>query len=288
MDESRYIKKALIASLGFHVVAILLNPELLFMFRREEEELAIEAQMIIDLSGQETKDSLAKKDKDEEIKVTKEILPQLSKQFVMKENEQKDQIEPTPSNAPEKSNPIASDDKDDPVPPEDEKKIVEKKPEPPPKEKEKKEAKVDPTITELMKKDAIERLLKEKARREQKFAETEKAPEPNTLLAKRRESLANGKELGSEEFQKYNQMLKDWVQKYYVLPEIYANADALAVVEFALSSKGELTQLELKESSKNPAFDQLALRTMKIASPFPKPPIELVGRPIHFRFDSKM
>ncbi|HEY9090698.1 TonB family protein [Parasphingorhabdus sp.] len=49
----------------------------------------------------------------------------------------------------------------------------------------------------------------------------------------------------------------------------------LAMVRFAVSRDGNLTSVELASSSGNSALDKLALRTVRNASPFPAPPVNL-------------
>ena len=141
----------------------------------------------------------------------------------------------------------------------------------------------------MQKKQALERLLKDKARKEEKFSDANRSPLNQILLARKKQlEGASGTAMGDESFAQYGKLLKKWMQNYYSMPEAYSlqTVGQQAVVELVLDGKGGIRSLTLLTSSQNDAFDQLALATVRKAAPFPAPPRELVGKKIHYQFDA--
>lgn len=269
-----------------HLLFFFANPLSFLDHLRPKEEWVIEAEMLTDFSGKDQTDAIKSAKKGEELKVMENILPQLPKQIDTSEQKKPEEEKPEEI-SDEKKEIIAAE------------KPVEEKPKETPKEISKEAEKDDKeqksenedlkmkALAQLAKQEAIERLAKEKARLEKKFAKENESAEANTLLKQRQNALSQGIDNSSTEIKEYNRALKDWVQKHYIVPEIYISAEeqSKVVVEIVLDSKGEIQTLELIKSSTNTAFDQLALTIIKNAAPFPKPPKELVGQRIHYRFD---
>jgi protein TonB len=261
--ENRIFKFMVLASLGIH------GGIFLWTYLRDAsaaisfQEVSIQA----DLEMESPVASIASRERAEEIKVDKQILPQLPKQYEVQDKPEQD----------EKQN-------EELALKEEEHKEEEKKPEIDP-EQVKRER-----ILALQKKQALERLLKDKARKEEKFSNSTKSPLNQLLLARKKqlEQGISGAAMGEESFAQYGKLLKKWMQNYYSMPEVYSlqGVGQQAVVELVLDTKGGVRSLTLLTSSQNEAFDQLALATVRKAAPFPAPPRELVGKKIHYHFDS--
>lgn len=58
-----------------------------------------------------------------------------------------------------------------------------------------------------------------------------------------------------------------------------------AIVRFGINAGGRLSFVQVSRSSGNSRLDQLALRTVRSAAPFPTPPESLRGRPYTIRID---
>lgn len=262
--ESRIFKYMVIASVSVHVGLFLWTHFKEASGAISFQEMSIQA----DLEMESAVPSIASKERAEEIKVDKQILPQLPKQYEVQDKPEQD----------EKQN-------EELALKEEEHKEEEKKPEIDP-EQVKRER-----ILGLQKKQALERLLKEKARKEEKFSNSTKSPLNQLLLARKQQLEAGmpGGAVGEESFAQYGKLLKKWMQNYYSMPEVYAlqAVGQQAVVELVLDAKGGVRSLTLLTSSDNTSFDDLALATVRKAAPFPAPPRELVGKKIHYHFDAR-
>ena len=261
--ENRIFKYMIMISLGVHGGIFLWTH-----FRDSSaaisfQELSIQAELEMEAPVA----SIASMERAPEIKVDKQILPQLPKQYEVQDKPEQDQ---------KQNEELALK--------EEEHKEEEKKPEIDP-EQIKRER-----ILALQKKQALERLLKEKARKEEKFSNSTKSPLNQLLLARKKqlEDGLPGAAMGEESFAQYGKLLKKWMQNYYSMPEVYAlqAVGQPAIVELILDAKGGVRSLTLLASSQNESFDQLALATVRKAAPFPAPPRELVGKKIHYHFDS--
>lgn len=165
------------------------------------------------------------------------------------------------------------------------------------KEKKKKKdskIKVKKINEEELNKVTLERLLKEVKRRNQKETKKKRTSLMTDDLKKRKKDLEKGLYESSSDTEglvdlAYNSVLQSWIQKNYSLPEIYEfkNADISAVIVLILDHHGSIVRLKLKESSKNRLFDQLALKTVEKAAPFPTPPKEQVGKEISLNINTK-
>lgn len=88
----------------------------------------------------------------------------------------------------------------------------------------------------------------------------------------------------------YASVVKAWIQRNYALPEIYElkSADIRAIVHLVLNKEGAIVKLSLEQSSHNKLFDELALKTVEKAAPFPTPPADWVGHTIVLPFEPKV
>ena len=162
-------------------------------------------------------------------------------------------------------------------------------------EEQKEPVKKDPKIFTKMKKDeedltkiALDRLIKEVNRKTTK--DKIKSNLVHYLSERKKELEANHMQgmlsLGESEAG-YAAVVKGWIQKHYSLPDIYElkNSHIKAVVQLVLNQQGGIAKLSLISSSQNELFDQLALKTIENASPFPAPPQDWVGKAITLPFE---
>jgi protein TonB len=263
--ETRLIKGLLTLSVVIHMGIFLWSSWRANTGAVSFQEASIEA----DLEMEATAASVHAQSRAEEILVDQKILPQLPPKFEIKEK--------VPEVAEPEPDPEAL------ALQEEKKKAEEKKPE------------VDTetvkreSLLVLQKKQALERLLKEKARNEKKFDKETKSPLNEVLLARKKQLTQGAPGIGDESFAQYGKMLKKWMQNYYSMPEIYAlqKVTGQTVIELMLDGHGNIKSITTVTSSGNASFDQLALSTVQRAAPFPAPPPELVGKKIHYHFDAQ-
>ncbi|MBN1282952.1 MAG: cell envelope integrity protein TolA [Proteobacteria bacterium] len=80
------------------------------------------------------------------------------------------------------------------------------------------------------------------------------------------------------EYLKYQSMIRYKVMKEWIIPMIFAEDESAsynARVEVMINLDGDVTSIRWQSQSGNAAFDQSAVRAIKKASPFPKPPDRL-------------
>src|SRR3989338_2886285 len=154
--ENRIFKYMVLTSLGVHTAV--------FMWSRFKDSSAAisfkEMSIQADLEMESTVASISSRERAEEIKVDQKILPQLPKQYEVQDKPEQDQKQNEELALKEEVH-----------------KEEEKKPEVDP-EQVKRER-----ILALQKKQALERLLKEKARKEEKFSHLPKYPPKPLFLA---------------------------------------------------------------------------------------------------------
>jgi TonB family protein len=206
----------------------------------------------------------------EEIRVAKQTLPQLTKELTTSAQPAKK----VPGGPTETNRPAMTDDRPPSSP--------------------KKGRRLDPKeqkAAEIAKLEALQRLLKEKARQDKKFAQQDHSPR-NKVLAKRQQQLEERQllqeQLALTSGAKYAGKIRQWVKRHYSVPEVYRlqQRAVKAVVYITLDRSGGLKALKLKESSGDPAFDSLALRALESSAPFPKPPPEWVGKTVAYAFSA--
>lgn len=267
-QENRLLKKWVIGVGVFHLVVLLMPPiDFAFMPLQQPQEMVIETELIT--LPNENPDSLAKSVKAEELKVKSTILPQLPKDFKLtSEQIVEDSKDEVLSHVQEHDKPA----------PESEFTEV---------DREKKED------SQKIKRVALDRLLKEKARLEKKFSKKEQTSPLDRTLKQRKKDLAQLHDqikLGQEgnEDDAYRRILQRWVAKNYALPKVYQLnvSEKKAVVEMTIDGSGEIRHLKLTQSSQDAVFDKLAMNTIKKSAPFPRPPRDWVGRAIVFPFEN--
>ena len=247
--ESTLLKRLCIISLIAHVVLITVDLSRYLVWNAEE---VVPLDMIIPFELIDEFPATAQQ-KAPEVLVNEQILPQLPKNFKI-----------AGEVAPEE-------DMDDP-----EHKLAAIK-----KELLQKKQEDDKNKIELTKKEALARLLKEKARKDKKF-HNDAAALPQALKDRQAqleaflEKNASGMQLG------YTDIIRSWIKKNYQLPDAYnlKSENLEAVFKLVIDKNGQISELNLTKSSNNQMFDQLALKTIQDSAPYPSPPNDWVGRVI--------
>lgn len=258
--EKKILKGTLILSFGFHIFLAFIS---FFPNKRNlpKPRRTITAEFHLPKSINDKKLAVNKKNKIKETVVDKKTLPQLPKKFVIKEK---------PKEVKSVRHSL-----------EDKKKKRE--------EEEKRKKKED--AIELSKKEALERLLKEKARLQKKNALEEKLALKEELdkirLLKSRKK-AEGDAYGAEliDSESYGEELQSWLHQNYELPEAFdlSIQKNEVLLEIVLNSEGRVLSAKVAQASKNPVFDKFALNTVWKASPFPKPPAHWAQKKIQLHF----
>jgi TonB family protein len=256
--QDRLFVSFIFVSIACHILAFILHQWTLFSAPKPLiQEWSIDTDLIVD----------AEKAGGAPIPpAERELLPQLPKNFTVKDPERPDE------------NP-AEEKKDVPPPKEEEV----KKGETPNDEKDK----VDPTLknnrpdaTELKMQDALKRLALERLRDEQ----TKHKDDP---LKKISAELAKGQGVGRGDgpggitaIDKYQQILKKIISRNYNLPPTYDMKTGTLTVTLGitLDGRGELRSVEILESSGDSVFDEYTIKAAKSGAPYPPPPKEIVGQ----------
>jgi colicin import membrane protein len=78
------------------------------------------------------------------------------------------------------------------------------------------------------------------------------------------------------EYLKYQAMVRWKIMREWVVPQsLTSEGNYNARIEVTINLDGDVVSVRWQSQSGNPAFDQSALRAVKRASPFPKPPDRL-------------
>ena len=278
--ESRLLTRLVIVSAVIHSLFLFVDPAWLFWKSNPvQEEMVISADIFPDIDmGSSKQAALPDVKPAEELQVDKNLLPQLPNKFSIEEQ------------APKKDDMVVA----------EEQPVKEVKPEEEHVEPKKEEApdiikKKNDEATELQKKDALERLLKEQARKDEKFADETVAPLSKKLeqrkmdLENQRDGLAGGGGVTEIRMHKYLSTLSRVVKRNYALPQIYnlANANLEVRVAMRLNDEGELRQLDIEQSSGDGSFDELVLKVIRDSVPLPRPPAELSGQTFVFVFSPR-
>lgn len=261
--EKKFLKKSLLASLLLHVILAFSSFFSFFFSKTPRQFNSITAELYIPIEADKMK-SLALKSnvKEEKTLVNKNTLPQLPEKFIIKEEEEIKKPPPAIKHSLEETE--------------------EKKEE---KEKEKREA------IELTKKEALKRLLREKARLEKQNADQDKLAlqeKLDQLASLKKNKMKNTASSGSTSSldEDYAALLQQSLHENYEIPDAFdiGRKNHEVLLEITLSRTGEVLSARVISSSRNELFDQLALNTVWKASPFSEPPREWAGRPITIHF----
>lgn len=207
-------------------------------------------------------------------KEQKEMLPQLPKNFQIKEED-----------------PIGTASKEIESLP-----IAEKKADITKKLLEEMQAKRDQESQNIAKKDAINRLLREKkrvkAKEDAKYRKLElQQKKIKSILNQRREETSDALENVAGNIEKihpYLLLIKKKIRREFALPNIYRYEDnQVPIIFIVINDDGNIRELQIVKSSENVGLDNLVLKSVRDAAPFPHPPREIAKKPFQLRFDPK-
>ncbi len=280
LSQELLLKRFLAVSVVLHIVVVFVSGLRLFSVPPPiTDEWTMDADLVTDLSMPvPTTSALPQAQKAEEAKVQADLLPQLTKTVSIKEATKEEEAV---AEAPQEKKDDVKDAK------------VAEKTQVLPENQVKSTAKDAPELEEkeLLKRRAIELL-----RLQNQTAKKNEAPDANAIarigqeLAKKDSSdkvaAAGGSLAGKTQAKRYVQILQKAVRQHYVLPEAYnlKGAELVVVIGVTVTVAGDISNLEVKQPSKDPAFDTLTLDAVRAAAPLPKPPADLAGIPIDFRF----
>jgi protein TonB len=273
--EERLIVAFVLLSLTVHATIAVIDK--FSLFHKKPVTLEDEWTMDIDLATDvdvtvPPKTALPKAEIAPEPKAQAELLPQVTKTVSVKEDTKKEEAI-AEEKAPEKVEPKKDDAKIAP----EEKKNEDVKLKTPPEVKD----------NQIDQKELLKRLALEKLRSEEKTAKKTEAPEKSDLArvienlnTSKKNDLASATALGKGHVNKYTALLKAAIRRNYSLPEAYnLRGAALKVgILIAVGAGGDLQELEVKEPSGEPAFDEATLAAVRASLPLPKPPEDVAGQ----------
>ena len=150
-------------------------------------------------------------------------------------------------------------------------------------------------MNRLAMQDALKRLAMEKLRKEMKVAKTNKADNVDAMAKIKDEmgedalnkALESSLNLSAEK--NYRAKLRSHVGRFWSVPEAYniKNAELRVRIAISVNAMGNLVSHEIKQSSGDVVFDDLAFNAIKNAEPLPNPPEELMGVEILLDFTPK-
>lgn len=257
------------ASIGLHLLIFILS---FFKFFSPPKPIIQEWAMDTELLTEEElgsahKTVIPKAEKDKEVLVPDNQLPQLTKTFTVQEKVK-----------------------------EEEGLLEEKKPEkieeglPKPNSSEDGQENVKPDVTvKLKKSEALERLVREKLKDKTRPNNRRLTAEDNTDLAQIRDLLKDkgstpttGGIAGLSDNNKYKGYLTGVIRRNYQLPTTYQlqRHDMRAILAITIDASGGLKDVEVSESSGDTQFDDYCIATVNKSAPFDPPPEPLAGETI--------
>ncbi|WP_141735812.1 TonB family protein [Oligoflexus tunisiensis] len=141
----------------------------------------------------------------------------------------------------------------------------------------------------LKKSEALERLVREKLKEQQKEETKELKTQEKSDLAQIRDVLKNagvtqsaGGIVAIAEHNRYRAYLGALLKRNYAMPSTYqvTKADMFAVLSIVINVRGELMNVEVSTSSGDSVFDDYCMQTVQKSTPFNPPPKDMAGEPI--------
>ncbi len=74
----------------------------------------------------------------------------------------------------------------------------------------------------------------------------------------------------------YSARIKAHLNRNWNIPQFLADKNLKATMVIYINKLGQVTRIELEKSSGDESFDQIVIETIRISSPLPEPPSELV------------
>jgi colicin import membrane protein len=269
-DESKGLKLFIAVSLGAHFLGFILSYfNLLSLPKPPLEEWSIDTELVSDLDvGSSPKTVIPRAQISEEVSVPSNQLPQLTKTVSIKEKvkEEEGVAEEKKEEKIETGKNVTKDTDDDGQT------IV----------------KPDAAV-KLKKSEALERLVREKLKDEQKKETRELKAQDNSDLAQIRDILKDagltqntGGLSGVAARNRYQSYLFSAIKRNYALPKTYeiSNPNLQAQLVISISARGELMRADIETSSGDSVFDDACITSVQKSSPFNPPPDFLAGEPI--------
>lgn len=265
--DSRSLSMFIGISVAAHLIGFILSFFNLFNLPQPTlDEWSIDTELLNDMDmGSASKTVIPSAKKDEEVSVPTNQLPQLTKTFTIKEKikEEEGIAEPKPDAKVEEGKNLTKDTE------KDGQSIV----------------KPDAAV-KLKKNEALERLVREKLKDQQKEEAKELKAQDNSELAQIRDVLktagvtqTTGGIVSIAEGNRYRAYLKAVMKRNYAMPSTYQviKADMVAVLNIVISVRGELMKVEVETSSGDTVFDEYCMQTVQKSAPFNPPPKDIAG-----------
>ncbi len=261
------LKRFVALSLGIHLIGFLLSLfNVLSLPKPALEEWSIDTELISDTDfGAVSKTVIPKAKVSEEVSVPINQLPQLTKTFTIKEKTKEEEgvAEEKKDEKVETGKTLTKDTSQDG------------------------QAIVRPdAAVKLKKSEALERLVREKLKDQQKEDTRELKAQDNSELAKIRDSLkesgitsSSSTATGLADKNRYRAYLGGTIKRNWALPTTYQlkNSSASARLGIVINVRGELTKVDVETSSGDSTFDDYCIVSVQKSSPFNPPPNALAG-----------
>lgn len=268
---------SLIASVALHIV-VLVGMEAEWWTTRSPiiDEWSIDAELVADFDlGASDQTVIPGATESEEVSVPSNLLPQVTKNYTVLEQEKQEvgpSDEPLEPEVEEGQNITEDTSKDKPVTP------------------------PDPDVsTRLAQQDALRRMALERLRQEQKEQSRELKAHQDDRLARIRDALSDGAALDQSaggglmagaETRRYRNYLTQTIRRNYALPTNYQfqSAKSNVILRMRINARGELVAVEIFESSGDQVRDTYSLEAVRKSAPFEPPPAGLAGRDFELNF----
>lgn len=269
--ESRSLMLFIGISVAAHLLGFILSMFNLFGLPKPAlEEYSIDTELLSDVDmGSAPKTVIPSAQKAEEASVPTNQLPQLPKTVTIKEKVKEEEgiMEEKKDEKIEEGKNITKDTEEDG------------------------QAIVKPdAAVKLKKSEALERLVRERLKEQQKEETKELKTQEKSDLAQIRDVLKNagvtqnssGGIVAIAENNRYTAYLNSTLRRNYALPTTYqlTRKDMFTVIRVQLSVRGELMDVQVQESSGDDTFDGYCIQTAQRSAPFNPPPKAMAGADI--------
>jgi TonB family protein len=269
--ESRSLMLFIGISVAAHLIGFILSMFNLFGLPKPAlEEYSIDTELLSEVDmGSAPKTVIPSAQKAEEASVPTNQLPQLPKTVTIKEKikEEEGVLEEKKDEKIEEGKNITKDTEQDG------------------------QAIVKPdAAVKLKKSEALERLVRERLKEQQKEETKELKTQEKSDLAQIRDVLKNagvtqnsgGGIVAIAEHNRYRVYLGALLKRNYAMPSTYqvTKADMFAVLNVVINMRGELMSVDVATSSGDTVFDDYCMQTVQKSSPFNPPPKDMAGETI--------
>jgi TonB family protein len=269
--ESRSLMLFIGISVAVHLLGFILSMFNLFGLPKPAlEEYSIDTELLSDVDmGSAPKTVIPSAEKAEEATVPTNQLPQLPKTVTIKEKVKEEEgiMEEKKDEKIEEGKNITKDTEEDG------------------------QAIVKPdAAVKLKKSEALERLVRERLKEQQKEEAKELKTQEKSDLAQIRDVLKNagvtqnssGGIVAIAENNRYTAYLDSTLRRNYALPTTYqlTRKDMFTVIRVQISVRGELMDVQVEQSSGDNTFDEYCIQTAQRSAPFNPPPKVMAGADI--------